>query len=96
MYTSTIIRVYKMVGRRRGTPGYAAGCIKAAPGSETDGVTTALSVSDVWKVGSVRGCRDRGMSLSLPLLQQLQWLPVEYRNKFKLATVTCRTHSTHI
>ena len=60
MYTSTNIRVYKVLGRRRGTPGHVSGCTKATLGSATDSITTALSVSDVCKVGSVRGCRDRG------------------------------------
>ena len=34
-------------------------------------------------------------SPSLPLLKQLHWLPVNYRIKFKLSTVTYRAHAIH-
>ena len=43
---------------------------------------------------SMRGSDGPRFSSSIPLFRQLHWLPVVYRIKFKLVTVTYRTIST--
>ena len=42
----------------------------------------------------MRGSDGPRFSSSIPLFRQLHWLPVVYRIKFKLVTVTYRTIST--
>ena len=60
-----------------------------------------IAKQDLSKLQSVQNClarvvlRARRFSPSLPLLKQLHWLPVNYRIKFKLSTLTYRALAIH-
>ena len=60
-----------------------------------------IAKQDLSKLQRVENCLARVVlraprfSLSLPLLKQLHWLPVNYRIKFKLSTLTYRALAIH-
>ena len=60
-----------------------------------------IAKQDLSKLQRVQNCRARlvlrapRFSPSLPLLKQLHWLPVNYRIKFKLSTLTYRALAIH-
>ena len=60
-----------------------------------------IAKQDLSKLQSLQNCLARVVlraphfSSSLPLLKQLHWLPVDYRIKFKLSTLTYRVLAIH-
>ena len=56
-----------------------------------------IAKEDLSKLQRVQNCLARAprFSPSLPLLKQLHWLPVNYRIKFKLSTLTYRALAIH-